>query len=394
MRFHLCARENLLPLASFTISPVTVALSIPLAHTRRLLLSSLPIMDVSIATPERLAVHSRSNSNIHYHDLRIAEPDCFNQPQNGLGLYLTHEQQAQTPASLSTSMPNTPASWSGNIISQGVALQPPDEKFSLWNSPLQDFNDISANGMGWNESMPMDLPDAQAVHQIASPMPLHSLAVLVSTDLPSRRSSISSRYFSESEGAQLDGNPQSIDMSRLDNDSFWYDNMQSGTTSGVSAPMETVSNGMKDISLLPSSTSESYHLDSYPYARSRSELGSSSMRESTGNAFPDDKIVRTNSLPNTRSDGDQDLYEQSVQQVARTRKRRRLTTASEANHVCDICGRGFSRNSNLTNHLITHSPDRLKAWRCEWAGCDRNFSRRTDMVRHQKSVSLMKHFEA
>jgi len=351
-------------------------------------------MDASIATPERLAVHSRSNSNIHYHDLQIAEPDCFNQPQNGLGLYLTHEQQAQTPASLSTSMPNTPASWSGNVISQGVTLQPPDEKFSLWNSPLQGFNGIPTNGMGWNESLSMDLPDAQAVHQIASPMPLHSLAVLIPTDLPSRRSSVSSMYFSESEGPHLDGNPQSIDLARLDNDTFWYDNIQPVTSASLSAPMETVSNGMKDISLVPSSTSESYRFDSCPYTRSRSELGSSSIQEATGNACSDDKIVRTNSLPNTRSSEDQDLYEQSVQQVARTRKRRRLTTASEANHVCDICGRGFSRNSNLTNHLVTHSPDRLKAWRCEWAGCDRNFSRRTDMVRHQKSVSFMKNFEA
>ena len=41
----------------------------------------------------------------------------------------------------------------------------------------------------------------------------------------------------------------------------------------------------------------------------------------------------------------------------------RTHTADKPYHECDICGKGFSQNSNLQYHIRTHTGD--KPYRCD-----------------------------
>lgn len=71
----------------------------------------------------------------------------------------------------------------------------------------------------------------------------------------------------------------------------------------------------------------------------------------------------------------------------RPRKRRQLTTAAEASHTCEICGKLFGRSYNYKAHLETHDPGRVYAHPCLEENCDKKFVRKTDLTRHHQSVS-------
>ena len=74
--------------------------------------------------------------------------------------------------------------------------------------------------------------------------------------------------------------------------------------------------------------------------------------------------------------------------VARTRKRRQLTTAAEANHECHLCGKLFGRSYNHKAHMETHDPSRVYAHPCGVQACGKKFVRKTDLTRHYQSVSI------
>ncbi|CAG4952751.1 unnamed protein product [Colias eurytheme] len=50
----------------------------------------------------------------------------------------------------------------------------------------------------------------------------------------------------------------------------------------------------------------------------------------------------------------------------------------ERKHICDICGKGFTRNTFLMNHKHTHSA--VKAFKC--GECGKAFHNRTNLLRH------------
>lgn len=78
----------------------------------------------------------------------------------------------------------------------------------------------------------------------------------------------------------------------------------------------------------------------------------------------------------------------SVGVTARTRLRRNPTTAENANYTCHKCGKLFQRSYNHKTHLETHNPTRKKEHRCAHRDCDKQFVRKTDLDRHEKSVHL------
>lgn len=73
------------------------------------------------------------------------------------------------------------------------------------------------------------------------------------------------------------------------------------------------------------------------------------------------------------------------------RNKRGYTTPMNAVCSCDMCGKLFQRSSNLKAHMETHRPDREQPWACQYHGCTRRFVRKTDMTRHQESVSRPGH---
>ncbi|ODV89901.1 hypothetical protein CANCADRAFT_14025, partial [Tortispora caseinolytica NRRL Y-17796] len=51
-------------------------------------------------------------------------------------------------------------------------------------------------------------------------------------------------------------------------------------------------------------------------------------------------------------------------------------------YVCSICNRGFSRPSSLKIHIHSHTGE--KPFVCPEPGCNKSFSVRSNMRRHQK----------
>ncbi|KAI9866837.1 MAG: hypothetical protein M1813_000779 [Trichoglossum hirsutum] len=89
-------------------------------------------------------------------------------------------------------------------------------------------------------------------------------------------------------------------------------------------------------------------------------------------------------------EGDRRKLESSgslITNAARIRKRRQLTSPNEATHECNVCGKLFGRSYNFKAHMETHDPGRTYPHVCDYKDCEKKFVRKTDLTRHQQSVS-------
>lgn len=69
------------------------------------------------------------------------------------------------------------------------------------------------------------------------------------------------------------------------------------------------------------------------------------------------------------------------------RTKRGYTTDANSTCHCEKCGKLFQRSYNLKAHMDTHDPHREQPHACHYPGCKRRFVRRTDLIRHERSVS-------
>lgn len=75
-------------------------------------------------------------------------------------------------------------------------------------------------------------------------------------------------------------------------------------------------------------------------------------------------------------------------EVVEDRQKRGYTTHANSTCHCDQCGKLFQRSYNLKAHMETHDPHRDQPHCCPHPGCKRRFVRRTDLTRHEQSVSI------
>ncbi|CEP23275.1 unnamed protein product [Cyberlindnera jadinii] len=59
-----------------------------------------------------------------------------------------------------------------------------------------------------------------------------------------------------------------------------------------------------------------------------------------------------------------------------------MTPATALRNRCNICQKQFKRPSSLQTHLYSHTGE--KPFACDWKGCGRLFSVRSNMIRHRK----------
>lgn len=339
-----------------------------------------------MATLEHIALPSRSETAFPYHGLPIEEPN-FNPPHTGLGLYCPPEPQVLTPPSLSASLPDTPVSWTSQQAPPGLPLQTVDAKLPHWSPPLGEFTPLTDTSFGWPDRSAMHHPSADRVHQGTSPVQFQPEPVMASSIVLSHRSSRSSTYPSASEDYTSDHTGRDLDTLLLATDDYWS-GFNGFERLSVSAPMENVSTALEGISPGAASSIEPYQLGIGAYSCSSSAQSSPTVQPAT-DPRQRTEAPRANSLPGCSSES-QGTFEKVLHKsnVARVRKRRRMTAPSRTGIICERCGRGFSRAHNLKQHLPTHSDCRSKPHSCKWKGCGSSFARRTDLERHENSVSL------
>lgn len=55
---------------------------------------------------------------------------------------------------------------------------------------------------------------------------------------------------------------------------------------------------------------------------------------------------------------------------------------SQERYICSTCNKAFSRPSSLKIHIYSHTGE--KPYKCKYAGCEKTFSVRSNMKRHEK----------
>lgn len=323
----------------------------------------------------------QSEDTDNFHGIAIDVPDCFDPSHTGLGLYLPAGSQTLTPPSLSASLPNTPGSWTSHAAVSSEAPHLRDPKPNTWNQIFDGLTALTDPTVDWNETNPFSPPELSEIHCCAQVPPFQESTGLASALLPSERNSISLCYPNISECYRPDGHGSTpYHAPKIEQGDDWFEHFHKFviSPSNVTTQDEVISTPPPGTSLAGLYQPEGNSF--YPFT---STIASPNTHQPSD--LPSSgKAVRLNGSPH------EDLYEKAKQSVERTRKRRRTGTPARANYVCHICGRRFSRNYNLRIHLPTHTPDRPKQWPCTWTGCDKVFTRRTDLIRHEKCVSSSK----
>lgn len=271
-----------------------------------------------------------------------SEPATARQIQDrGLGLGGCRVSQEMPPS------PQPSGSWTSSSLMEHA--QPPD----IFTEAFDPFSDYSANantGMMSGHS-----PEAPPLVFCQSPE---------NSNLHSHRSSVSSTY-SPSDSFSPNGSEFLYTPKvKVEESSGWYSpTMEPGM---VSADLPSYPQ-----TLSPAPTEDVYRTNHSDWPKSNAPNYPISLHDTDGHRLPGGYIPTS---------------------VTRTKKKRQRTTPEEATHECRVCGKLFKRSYNYKSHMETHNPERKYPHPCMamigTTQCTKKFQRKTDLDRHNDSVSF------
>ena len=102
----------------------------------------------------------------------------------------------------------------------------------------------------------------------------------------------------------------------------------------------------------------------------------------------DEDDTESGSTSSQDQEQDPEMIE-ALAQVARVRKRGTKSTLENAQYRCPFCAKLFRRTYNFKCHLTTHETHRTQPHVCGAPGCQRKFVRKSDLNRHEQTVSFV-----
>lgn len=276
-----------------------------------------------------------------------SEPATVRQaPNRGLGIMECPVSQEMPPS------PQPSGSWSSSSLMEPeyqTSSQPPDI-FSAAFDPFSGFSNNSNTGMMSGQS-----PEAPPLVYCQSP---------TNSNMQSHRSSISSTY-SPSDSFSPNGSDFLFTPKvKVEEPNEWYPAMEHGVVASGLSPYPQA--------LSPAHTDDVYPAHHGDWTRSDTPGYPISLHDGDGPRLAGGPPV--------------------LQSVTRTKKKRQRTTPEEATHECRVCGKLFKRSYNWKSHMETHNPERRYPHPCTamigTTQCTKKFQRKTDLDRHNDSVSL------
>ena len=286
------------------------------------------------------------------------EPTSLEQPNRGLGIFECSLPQQQSTAQELPPSPQASDSWShSSMMEQDFpqTSQPPDI-FSAAFDPFSGYSTNANTGMVTTQS-----PEAPALVYCQSPP---------STNMPSHRSSISSSYSSPVPHAAEYYTPRV----KVEDGSEWYPSPGNEQVLQRSLTTQALTNYSNGVSPINGQSDDFYKNQSGEWARPNAPTYGNDMGR-----IGQDNRSKFDAAPVLPS-------------VNRIKKKRQRTTPEEATHDCHVCGKLFKRSYNWKSHMETHNPDRKYPHPCTAmignTQCTKKFQRKTDLDRHNDSVSI------
>lgn len=279
---------------------------------------------------------------------------------SGLGLYGCSMSQPQSNIHAMPPSPQPSDGWSqSSMIEQDYAQsnQPPDICTAAYD-PFSGFSADSTTGMVTEHT-----PEAPGLIFCQSPP---------SSKFPSHRSSVSSPYSPSDDFSPHESDYMFTPKVKVEDSSEWYPSP--GNESVIQRPVDN-----QGLSQYQSGVSPVNPQQDYSYRQHENWPKISAAGYPIDLHPPHDPRSKYDTAPIIPS------------AIARLKKKRKQTTPEEATHECRVCGKLFKRSYNWKSHMETHNPERKYPHPCtavvNGVLCTKKFQRKTDLDRHNESVS-------
>jgi len=286
-----------------------------------------------------------------------SDPDTSKYPTDNLGIYNYSLSLATSgPAQIFPPSPQPTESWAQ--LTTGTSPLMTEAPVETWPSMYEP--PISrASPLPWNSGLPF--PHSRFMENRNSPMIAHTSVSHRSSQSSSRAMSVYAR----------DDTEHTYPPVKLEGSAEWTTDDEPSPGHSLPEPPLTVS-------------PERLSTGIFPYSVAYSAPPMPKYETAADSCFSNKGYQGLSYDARRRDSGRRDMA--ATAPTHRTRIRRNPTTPENANFTCDVCGKLFQRSYNHKTHMEIHDPRREFPNPCTYPNCNKKFVRRTDLMRHEKSV--------